>query len=77
MRSVPMLKVKILVAVDPEGKWMSAGFGEEGEIDYSDIRECIILDGLKDPVKFYWIEAEVAVPVEQVVKGKATDERST
>ncbi len=49
-------KVRIAVAVDPDGKWCA--FGSSG-VDSWDV---LVLDDLEDGEARYWVEAHVDIP---------------
>lgn len=65
------VRVRILVAVDRQGKWVcsSAYSGDR------DAREWIILDHLDQGEVFHWIEADVSLPPEAgpAIEGKVAD----
>ncbi len=64
-------RVRILVAIDSDGKWVSAGY------DYgngSDPKGWIMLDVLGPAVAYRWVEADVPIPVEMTVEGIANVE---
>lgn len=60
-------RIRILVAIDSDGKWVSAG------CDYgsaSDPKEWIFLDDLGTNLTYHWIEADVPVPGETTIEGQ-------
>lgn len=50
-------KIRILIAVDSNGDWSSAG--EYGD---TDPMEWLIVDGLADPIRYCWVTATVPLP---------------
>lgn len=65
-------RVRILVAIDSAGKWISAGY------DYgngSDPKDWIMVDDLNEHMAYCWIEADVPIPTEATVVGECNVER--
>ena len=74
-----LLKVRIAVVVDPDGKWSASGWhiannGTKGKIEKA---ERAMMDGVIDDVGMgearYWVEAELPVPVEKTVQGEVKE----
>lgn len=71
--AAPMVKrVRVLVAIDHEGKWSSAGY-DYGDGSGSDPKEWLIIDGLSEHMSYHWVEADVPVPSESIVVGRVAD----
>lgn len=63
------VKVKIAVAVDPDGDWNANGWSSaDDDIMMMDL----VVDTLKDGEARYWVEAELPVPETQSVQGQVT-----
>ena len=61
-------RVRILVAIDSDGKWVSAGHG----CGDNDPKDWIMLDDLNEVVAYRWVEANVPLPSgELVIEGSA------
>jgi len=52
------VRVRILVAVDRNGKWAACGYS------WSDAKESIFIDDLEDGEVYHWVEADVPLPAE-------------
>lgn len=66
VEQVPTKRVRILVAIDSEGKWTSAGY------DYgngNDPHDWIMLDDLGPHMSYHWVEADVPLPVSTTIEG--------
>lgn len=59
------VKVRIAVAVDAKGEWNSSGWGGKNEPDTQLMRACALEGTGADPVKVYWLEAELDVPSDE------------
>ncbi len=57
----PTKRVRILVAIDTDGKWTS--MGSAGSSD-AILKDWILLDELNERYVFRWIEADIPLPVE-------------
>lgn len=57
------VKVRIAVAVDPEGEWNSCGWSK------SDDKDCrsIAIEGVAPGEVLYWLEADLPLPEEHVM----------
>ncbi len=66
------IRVRILVAVDSKGQWVS--HGASGQNDATK-RYWIVTEGLGERVAYRWVEADVPVPAEVTVEGDVYYER--
>jgi hypothetical protein len=68
-------KVKIALAIDKEGNWSCAGWGNinNGPPDNSEEAMDIAVDSLRSGERRYFVEAEIELPVEEVIQGKVID----
>jgi hypothetical protein len=58
-------KVRIAVALDAKGEWSASGWGGRKAPNYQDMKN-IALEGTEaDPVKVYWLEAELPIPTDE------------
>lgn len=65
------VRVRILVAVDTEGKWASFGHAEHTD---KEAKGSIFFDDLKEIFRWSWIEAEIPLPeAEQTIEGSVSD----
>lgn len=64
------MKIKILVAIDNEGKWAAAGYFSWSE---AETKDCIFIDDLGTHLSYFWVEAEIPVPTIASVEGVATE----
>jgi hypothetical protein len=55
------VRVRILVAVDRNGKWISHGASGESE---AEARQWIFIEDLEEGEVYHWIEADVPLPVD-------------
>lgn len=63
------VKVRIAVAVTPEGEWNACGWsGAESDDD----KMSICVDSLASGEKRYWLEAELEVPSVDVVQASVS-----
>ena len=63
------VKVRIAVAVTPEGEWNACGWsGSESDDD----KMSICVDSLASGEKRYWLEAELEVPSADTVQASAS-----
>ncbi len=61
------MKIRIAVAIDKNGKWGSGGWGEPGQITPSDqMWDAALCGDIAEGEARYWVEVEVALPVEKV-----------
>jgi hypothetical protein len=61
------VKVRIAVAVDPEGDWNATGWrGRDGEPVDEEAME-IVADNLNPGERRFWVEAELPVPERDAV----------
>ena len=63
------VRVRIAVAVDPSGRWNASGWstaptGMEAEL---------AIDGVGEGERLFWVEADLPIPVEQVVEGQVSE----
>lgn len=63
------VRVKIAVAVDPDGKWMASGYGYGNPIDWNEQMVCM-LDDLAPGEARYWVTAELDVPEIKEIQGE-------
>lgn len=63
------VKVRIAVAVDPEGNWSSAGWsnGRDGD------KMGIACETVGTGEARYWLEAELAIPDSSIVQATVTE----
>jgi hypothetical protein len=76
MRTV---KVKIAVAVDPQGRWYAHGSGGKDfqfPENHDELLETVDTDQCGPNEKLYWITAELIVPQIETVAGETTIQRS-
>jgi hypothetical protein len=67
------VKVRIAVAVDPDGDWNSAGWSKrDGQPAGEDAME-LACDNVGTGERRYWIEAELMVPEPEDVQGEVYD----
>lgn len=64
------VRVRILVAVDADGQWVSRGNVWDSDEVHKD---WISTDDLKDDFSCHWIEADVPVPAETTIEGSVTN----
>lgn len=68
------VKVRIAVAVDPEGKWQAHGWQPRPDHVQRDAK--FMQDTAREDLEYgeamYWIEAELPVPEAQTVQGTVT-----
>lgn len=62
-------RVRILVAIDSTGNWVSAGDNGSN----SDPKDWIMIDDLGAHMSYFWIDAEVPIPQEATLKGTVSD----
>ena len=58
-------RVRILVAVDSNGKWTSIGYSDhtgKDNINEKEFKDWICIDDLNDDIKYSWVEADVPLP---------------
>ena len=60
-------RVRVVVAVDSEGKWSAVGASHFND---DDARECCYIDDLGTHLAYHWIEADVPIPAPQTILGK-------
>lgn len=64
------VRVRILVAVDEHGSWVSSGFHlVHRKVQQPDPREWIAVESLDDRIVYRWVEADVPMPMATVVVG--------
>lgn len=71
------VKVRIAVALDARGHWSASGWGRPNVKCDTETMKDIALGGTEaDPVKVYWLEAELDIPTdeENVVTATVTAE---
>lgn len=65
-----VIKVRIAVAVDPQGGWNAVGFGGAGEQDTMAAMS-LAVEAVGDGEACYWIETELEVPEAKTYFAKA------
>jgi len=61
------VRVRIAVAVCPDGEWAAAGNWEySGEA----IRDIVFIDELPGSESWHWIEADIPLPKPQTIEGE-------
>ena len=63
------VKVRIAVAVTPEGEWNACGWSGAESDDY---KMSVCVDSLASGEKRYWLEVELEVPSVDVVQASVT-----
>jgi hypothetical protein len=61
------VKVKIAVAVDPDGLWIASGYGKQ--MDWDEQMVCM-MDDLAPGEARYWVTAELDVPEVKEIEGE-------
>lgn len=69
-RNQSTIRVRIAVAVCPTGEWSASGYHG---YDDAATKDCVFTDDLPAEMTWHWIEADVPLPVEQLLKGRVTD----
>jgi len=60
-------RVRILVAVDKQGGWVSHGHSSG---DDDEAMDWIAVHDLIDPITYHWLEADIPLPEIAVVEGR-------
>lgn len=66
MSEARTVRVRIAVAVTPDGAW--SAFGYSG-YDEKGVKESVFIDDLPEGEQFHWIEADVPIPVATTIPG--------
>jgi len=76
VQSMPKVKVRIAVAVDPSGKWNACGWRKDnGDTAGEDAMDCTV-DMVGSGEARYWVEAELDVPEVSVVSANNVEKES-
>lgn len=75
MKAPRTVRVRILVAVDDKGQWVSAGYYSGAEAANNNPKEWIALDDLTEVMRYHWIEADIPLPeAETTIAGEVKDD---
>ncbi len=66
------VKIKVAVAVDPEGGWMASGWSDRNGEPVEEAMENCIDDFGGNEAK-YWLEAELPIPKEMTVQATVVE----
>jgi hypothetical protein len=65
------VRVRILVAIDDNGKWSACGYYSN---DDAATRDVIFIDDIGEHLSYHWVEADIPIPTPLTINGVVTED---